>query len=99
MTPLTAAGVACPTERSVVMLLIIVMRFSKHELELLKKPCRHIKYKHGYIDASEIVELYDLGASINKIAFEYKATEPLIRKVLVENGSHIRNHSEAALAA
>lgn len=72
------------------------MKLSAHELKILKQPPRFVQYKHGALDVAEVVDFYEAGTSINKLAFEYKASEPLIRKILVDNDVRIRNRSEAA---
>lgn len=74
------------------------MKLSKREFEALKQPERHVKFKHGYIDVNDVIDMYKSGASINYISFELGAPERLIRNILVANKMSIRNQSQAAIA-
>ncbi len=74
------------------------MIISAREMTELKEPANLVKFKHGSFDADDVVSDYRSGLSINRIADELGATKNKIKVTLIDNGVHIRDRQEAAIA-
>lgn len=72
------------------------MKFTAQEMAVLRK--KILNDGKQEVSEQEIIDAYNAGESINKIAYRLRLNEPLVRSILTKNCVEIRDRRAAGLS-